>query len=174
MFAISNKYHSYKDFKKAFITVEGSDKYINKIKELIENLGNKVKIISWENKSEYHLSAVMVSNHILALVDAAKDLLNKCGFNDNEAIEALYPLIINNINNIKLNGILNSLTGPIERGDVKTVINHMKCLNKSDTELYMLISQKLIDIAKVKNKDKDYKDLEEVMGGKYDKYSCNI
>lgn len=165
MFAISNKYNSYKDLKKAFITVEGSQKHINKIKAFIESLGNKVKIISWENKSEYHLSSVLVSNHVLALINISKNLLINCGFNDEEAIEALYPLIINNINNIKCSGILNSLTGPIERGDVKTVINHMKCLNEGDRELYRLISKKLIDIAKVKNKDKDYRELEEVIGG---------
>ena len=166
MFAISDKYNSYKDLNKAFITIEGSEKYLLKIKEYIEGFGNKAQIISWENKAMYHLASVVVSNHVIALAELGNELLIKCGFSEKEAINALYPLMLNNIKNIGEKGIRESLTGPIERGDSETIIRHMNCLNEEDKELYKLLSKKLVNIAKEKNKDRNYSNLEKIIGEK--------
>lgn len=166
MFAISDKYNSYKNLNKAFITIEGSEKYLLKIKEYIERLGNKVQIISWENKSMYHLASVVVSNHVIALAELGNELLMKCGFSEMEAMSALYPLMLNNIKNIGEKGIKESLTGPVERGDSDTIIRHMNCLNEEDKELYKLLSKKLVNIAKEKNKNRNYSNLEKIIGEK--------
>ena len=53
MFAINDKYNSYKDLPNAFITIEGHKEYQEKLKQLFLSLGNKVQIISKENKSLY-------------------------------------------------------------------------------------------------------------------------
>lgn len=164
MFAISDKYNSYKDLKKAFITIEGDSKYLDDLKMLIESLGNKVKVISKENKALYHAASVTVSNQVIALIQYAVEYLENCGFQSQEALEALYPLIINNLNNVKEKGLINSLTGPIERGDVNTVKAHLNFLDSDKGELYKLLSRKLVEIAKIKNSEKNYNDLEEVLG----------
>ena len=78
--------------------------------------------------------------------------------------QALYPLIEFNLRNIKERGPVNSLTGPIERGDLTTVINHLSVLREEDKELYRLLSKNILKIAKVKNLERDYKNLEEYLG----------
>ena len=98
------------------------------------------------------------------MVQFAVDLLGRCGFDNNEAIEALYPLMSNNILNIKNNGLINSLTGPVERNDVDTIKKHINNLNEEDRELYKLLTKRIIKIAKVKNIENDYSDLENMMG----------
>ena len=95
--------------------------YLLKIKEYIEGFGNKAQIISWENKAMYHLASVVVSNHVIALAALGNELLIKCGISEKEAINALYPLMLNNIKNVGKKGIRESLTGPIERGDSETI-----------------------------------------------------
>ena len=50
MFAINDKYNSYKDLPNAFITIEGHKEYQEKLKQLFLSLGNKVQIISKEKK----------------------------------------------------------------------------------------------------------------------------
>ena len=80
------------------------------------------------------------------------------------AIKALYPLIENNLRNVKERGAVNSLTGPIERGDLSTVINHLNVIPEEDKELYRLLSKNILKIAKVKNLNRDYKNLEEYLG----------
>ncbi|MGG7179179.1 Rossmann-like and DUF2520 domain-containing protein [Clostridium paraputrificum] len=164
MFAISNKYNSHKQLKEAFITIEGPNKYIKDIKNMIEGLGNKTQVISWKNKSEYHAASVFVSNHVIALAETGSSLLKKCGFSDEEALSALKPLMINNIQNIVEKGTINSLTGPIERGDINTIKRHLESLSEDDRELYRLLSKKLISIGKVKNINRDYSKLEKMMG----------
>ena len=93
-------------------------------------------------------------------------VLKDCGFNEEEALEALYPLIINNIKNVQERGIVNSLTGPIERGDVETINNHLQCFKEADRELYRLLSRKLLAIAKKKNQGRNYEEIEYTIGEK--------
>lgn len=164
LFAFSDKYNSHKKLSEAFITIEGSKKYIEYFKGFFMSLGNKVKIISKENKDKYHASAVFASNEIIALIKIAVDLLKDCGFSEEEGTSALYPLIINNINNVYSNGIVKALTGPIERGDAITIKKHLKCLNEEDTKIYKLLSKKLLEISKIKNENRDYTELENVIG----------
>lgn len=166
MLAISDKYNSYKNLKEAFITIEGHEKYRNKFKRLIESLGNKATIISNENKALYHAASVIVSNLVLGLINNGVSYLEQCGFKEEEAINALYPLIIFNVKNIREKGIKNSLTGPIERGDLSTIKSHCKSLSSEDEIMYKILSKNILEIAKVKNKNRDYKELEEYLGGK--------
>lgn len=164
MFAISDKYNSYKNLSKAFITIEGHEKYIEYLKSLFLYLGNDVAIINKENKVLYHAASVTVSNLVLGLINTGIKYLEACGFTKEGAIKALYPLIEYNLINIKEKGVVNSLTGPIERGDLSTVINHLNVIPEEDKELYRLLSKNILKIAKIKNQDRDYKNLEEYLG----------
>ena len=164
MFAISDKYNSYKDLSQAFITIEGNEKHIEYLKMLFSHLGNDVAIINKENKILYHAASVTVSNLVLGLINNGVNYLEECGFTKEMAIKALYPLIENNLRNIKERGAVKSLTGPIERGDLSTVINHLNVIREEDKELYRLLSKNILKIAKVKNKNINYKNLEEYLG----------
>lgn len=164
MFAISDKYNSYKDLSQAFITIEGHEKHIKYFKMLFTKLGNGVAVISKDNKTLYHAASVTVSNLVLGLINNGVNYLEECGFTKEMAMEALYPLIEFNLKNIKERGTVNSLTGPIERGDLTTVINHLNVLREEDKELYRLLSKNILKIAKVKNLERDYKNLEEYLG----------
>lgn len=164
MFAFSDKYKSHKFLKNAFITIEGSLGGMKKIIGLIENLGNKFKVISDNDKARYHLASTIVSNHVLGLINEGINQLKICGFSEGEAKEALYPLVNNNISNIFDNGVINSLTGPVERADGITLNKHLECLDEEDKSLYKMLSRKLIGIAEDKNKGRDYKEIKLMMG----------
>ena len=127
---------------------------------LFKSLGNNVQVISKENKVLYHAAAVTSSNLVLGLIKDGINYLVKCGFSEKSAMEALYPLISFNISNVKDKGITNSLTGPIERGDLSTVKEHLSVIDSSNVESYKMLSKKILDIAKIKNKDRDYKVIE--------------
>ncbi|MEG0306718.1 MAG: Rossmann-like and DUF2520 domain-containing protein [Clostridium sp.] len=164
MFALSDKYNSYKNFKNAFITIEGHEKYIDELVTMIKNMGNQVKIIDKENKSLYHLASVMSSNLVLGLISNGVNCLKQCGFSEELAIDALYPLITNNIENIKASGTVKSLTGPLERGDLNTIKCHSSCLDDEDKNLYKALNKNLLKVAKEKNKSRDYSKIERFLG----------
>ena len=164
MFAISSKYDSYKDLQKSFITIEGHEKYKEFLKELFVSLGNEVAIITSHNKPLYHVASVMVSNLVLGLINNGVTYLQQCGFTEEMAVKALFPLIEFNLKNIKDNGVVKSLTGPVERGDSDTIIGHCKVLNDDDKKLYKLLSKNILQIAEVKNPGRDYNDLKLILG----------
>ncbi len=164
MFAISDKYNSYKNLSKAFITIEGHEKYINYLEVLFKGLGNNVAVIDNKSKSLYHVASVFASNLVLGLINNGVKYLKQCGFEEDEAIKALFPLIEFNLSNIKEKGVVDSLTGPIERGDLTTVISHCEALNSSDRELYKKLSKNILEIAKIKNSNRDYEKLERFLG----------
>ncbi|MDP4179147.1 MAG: DUF2520 domain-containing protein [Bacillota bacterium] len=157
LFPISDKFESYKFLKNALFTIEGNDKYVKELTELFNNMGNKIIVMKNSDKTLYHLAAVTVSNLFCGLINRSVSYLMEYGFSENDAVEALYPLIAANINNIKENGIVNALTGPVERGDVNTLKKHLSVIPKDHESTYKDLSMELIKIAKIKNEHRDYK-----------------
>ena len=170
LFAISDKLNSYKEISGAFFTLEGSEGRLYHMETMLKQLGNPVQVISPEYKATYHSAAVFVSNFMVALAKTGVDLLVDCGFDCDLALSALAPLMEGNIKNIISNGIVKSLTGPVERCDIDTVACHLSCLKGNDRELYVLLSEKLTEIAKMKNPERNYTNLEKMIGGQNEKY----
>ncbi len=113
---------------------------------LIKILGNKFFIRSKETSSIYHLANVFVSNLMLSLLDIGTSYLIKLGLNEDEALNAIKPLVEGNIKSICEKGFANSLTGPVLRGDVTTIAKHISILDKKDKELYKILSLNLLNL----------------------------
>lgn len=175
LYPICSKYVGYKDLKASYFSLEGSEKYLDDIKALMNSCGNEVILLNTHNKSLYHAAAVMSSNLILSLIDISINLLKSCGFHEAEAKNAIMPLIESNINNIKNNPLKDALTGPVERNDVDTVKNHLDNLDFETQLIYKALSKNLISIAEMKNPHEDYKLLKEIIGGSFnEKYHTKL
>lgn len=164
LFPINNKYNSYKELKDAFFCLEGDEKAIGCWKLILENLGFKTKIILGKDKVRYHISCVIASNLMCALVQESLDLLKKCGFEEKEALEALAPLLKSNMEHIVQGGTTKALTGPIERNDIETIKKHLFYLKKEDQkEIYTTLSKKLIELAKIKHPENSYDEVKNIL-----------
>jgi predicted short-subunit dehydrogenase-like oxidoreductase (DUF2520 family) len=66
------------------------------------------------------------------------------------------PIINSTLKNIKKDNVVKSLSGPIERGDLKTIKNHLKSLTGRNKKLYKLsyIAQSLTLIQVMKKKSR--------------------
>ncbi|MFC2947761.1 Rossmann-like and DUF2520 domain-containing protein [Virgibacillus sediminis] len=159
LFAINDKYHSYKELSKSFFTIEGHEKYLNHLSRLFESFGNQVAVIQAEDKIRYHASAAMVSNLYVGLVSLGEKMLIDCGFTPDNAHQALIPLIQENTNNILSYGPRDALTGPIERNDLFTILNHLRVLDPQEKEVYKALSRQVLNIAKEKHKDRDFEEI---------------
>ena len=162
LFAVSDKFHSYKELTGAYFTIEG-DAAKDDIMELFRGLGNPICQITAENKVRYHLAAAIASNHMVALLDQSISMLQECGFSEEGARQALTPIVKGNVAHILETGTTASLTGPVERADLTTILKHLSCLNEEDQMLYRLLSGKLMEIGKRRNPDRDYSVLEEAL-----------
>lgn len=87
--------------------------------------------IKSENKSLYHLAGVYSSNFLSGNMFIAEKLLSNILNGESiEQFELLAPIIEATLKNIKENGPVKSLSGPVERGDIFTVKKHIAALNK--------------------------------------------
>ncbi len=164
LFSCSSKTSSYKKLYDALITIEGSREHLQEVEELFKRLGNSTRIIDSTQKIKYHAAAVFASNQPLALAGQGADILEQCGFTRDEAIKAVLFLMSHAIENIEKQGLEEALTGPVERNDIMTVKKHLKALSEEEKNIYISLSRKLIKIAKIKNPEKNYIELEELLG----------
>lgn len=164
LFPISSKYESWKRIGRAYFCIEGDSRRLESWKEFFEKLGNPVKILSAEHKIQYHAACAAASNLVCALIAESTELLEKCGFTQQQALSALEPLITANIGSIIKTDPASALTGPVERCDCETVRRHLGCFEEeTDRELYRFASQKLITLARVRHPETDYSELEKVL-----------
>lgn len=105
---------------------EGDEGAIPVIERFAKNIGLKPVQIASKSKALYHAAAVMACNYLVALMDSAVVLAENAGIDRTTAWSALEPLVTTTLNNITKMGTTNSLTGPIARGDVKTISRHLQ------------------------------------------------
>lgn len=163
LFAVSDKYHSYKELSGSYFTIEGSTEKIKDMKALFESFGNIVCVISKEDKVKYHGAAAIASNLVVGLIGLSEQLLMECGFDKESAHNALSPIIKGNVEHIINDGCEKALTGPIERNDIETVKKHLAVFKGNNEAVYKTVSRQVLDIAKMKNKDRDYSKMEEIL-----------
>jgi predicted short-subunit dehydrogenase-like oxidoreductase (DUF2520 family) len=163
MFPFNSKTIPYESLRNAFFTVEGDDIYRDMLVEWISAFGNQVKAMDGENKTSYHAAAVMASNQVVALMEIATNLLNKCQFTEKEALDALKPLAMSNLENILEVGTTKALTGPVERNDVQTVAKHLNVLDEEEKAVYKACSNILLHITDRKYSDRNEIELKKLL-----------
>ena len=167
LYAINDKFTSWKNLTHAYFAIEGSAGHLDQITAIFKRAGNTVITMDTNQKALYHAAAVMASNLVTSLFDLSSQMLTKCGFTKENAVQALLPLLTGNVANIATFGTKGALTGPIERNDVQTVQNHLLAFKQNDEfmaqEIYKLLSQNLIKLAQEKYSSRDYTKLREVV-----------
>lgn len=160
LLAVNSRLQSYREFSQALFTIEGEAASGSKPATLLASCGNRVVVIEAKDKVRYHAAAVLGSNLILGLAECAMEELQQCGFARDEAREALAPFMLANLAHLKEHRIEDCLTGPVERGDVRTVQKHMDVLEGTNREAYRLLSEKALVLARARNPERDYGELE--------------
>lgn len=163
IYAFSNKFSAYQHFSEVSFTMEGTG--ASKMKSFFEALGHKVRLIDKQDKIKYHAAMSLASNHVLALIYTSVQLLEECGFESKEAYEALQYIVVENVKAGMESGVVEALTGPVERNDKDTVKKHLQILSQEDAEIYRALGKKLIEIAENKNPGMDYKKMKEIIIG---------
>jgi predicted short-subunit dehydrogenase-like oxidoreductase (DUF2520 family) len=161
LYAFAKTSENNNELEKSCFSVEGNSNKMDIIIEFMNKLGNKFFILKTDKKVFYHLSAVFVSNFVLGLFSIGEDFMKHCEVSEEDAMNALMPLVLANIDNIIKKGCIQSLTGPVERNDIGTVCRHLDFLPKQYKEIYIQLTAVLINIAKQKHPQRDYSILEQ-------------
>jgi predicted short-subunit dehydrogenase-like oxidoreductase (DUF2520 family) len=134
-------------------SVEGDAEAVDAAKNIAEDLGSYSVTIKTEAKMLYHASAVVASNYLVTLLDLSLELIRQAGVTDEDAFRGLKPLIDGTLSNIGKMGVRNALTGPIARGDIQTIENHLSEIGSKAPQLlslYRTLGLHTVEIARGK------------------------
>ncbi len=115
-------------------TLEGETQAVRVARRIARALGGSPVLISGSKKLLYHAAAAMAAGHVLAVEEAATQLLLSLGMKRSEAIRALLPLSRQVLENFERLGPRAAWTGPLSRGDHKVVRAHLNALRESPNE----------------------------------------
>lgn len=135
-------------------SIEGDTQNEN-IKRILIAMGNEIIELSKENKVKYHIAACISSNYLVTLLNSSIEIFDEIGIDRKTAIKALMPLINGALSNFESFNLEDALTGPIKRGDYKTIERHVNDLENSKfKELYEVMGRYTIPIANKSGTDK--------------------
>jgi len=122
---------------------------------LVKSLGGGIIEVENNKKPLYHAAACVASNYLVTLINYAVLIHKKMGIKPEDSLKGLMGLVEDTVSNIKKMGTEKSLTGPIARGDVGTIKEHVKSFNeffsKEDSALYRMMG---IETSKIAHQNK--------------------
>ncbi len=115
--------------------IEGDRRAVATARRMARALGGLVVTIKGGDKPAYHAAGAFVAGHILAVAEAATQVLMALGFTRRRATGALLPLARQMLENLERLGPRATWTGPLSRGDYCTVAKHASALEEFPGEV---------------------------------------
>lgn len=138
-------------FRGAYFCVEGEEGAVVMAETIVADLGGISFSIDTKFKTLYHASAVTACGHLVALFDAAVEMMSKCGLGSEEAKKILLPLVKSTVQNLNEQNTSAALTGTFARADLETFNEHLKALNENVSdellEIYLLLGERSLELA---------------------------
>lgn len=147
--SFANVKEAVKILPSSIFNLEGDPKAIPILTEMVQELGGKPLTIATREKPLYHAAAVVACNLLVTLVYLSYRLFEAIDIPQEDAAQALLPLIKGTVNNIEHLGPAKALTGPIARGDVGVIRGHLDALKTVDprfTDIYCAISRLTVEV----------------------------
>ena len=128
--------------------MDGDPEAVEVGERIARDFGGVPFMVPPEMRTLYHLSGVFACNFVAALAGISADLLSNTGMNRDQALNALYPLMLTTLRNIHQNGLPEAITGPVRRGDQQTIRRHLEALNgdNANKEVYRVLSRELVEM----------------------------
>lgn len=109
--------------------------------QLARALGARPFTVDDAHRATYHAAASFSSNFVLAVLDAAEQLAAEAGIPTDDARQLLAPLVRRSVDNWADVGAQAALTGPIARGDARTLARQRDAVDADAPHLNGLFAE---------------------------------
>jgi predicted short-subunit dehydrogenase-like oxidoreductase (DUF2520 family) len=133
-----------------YYAIEGNDRAMTWAIHMVDKLQGKLLLIPTGRKVLYHIAGVFAANYLVVLVHMALSIMEEIGESPEDSYQAFLPLMVSALQNIEEFGTAASLTGPIARGDEKTIRAHIDALDQLPPEIlrvYKILGQEAVNLA---------------------------
>ena len=146
--AVADPWHAGDRLHGVAFAVAGEPAAMNAARRLANALGGSTLVIPPTMRPVYHAATALASSHLVALAAAAVRTLARTGVPEEDALQALLPLMQGTLENVRQLGVPASLTGPIALGDTDAVRLHLARLSPRERVLYCDLGRELLELAR--------------------------
>jgi len=107
-------------------------------RDLALALGAEPALLAEDARTLYHAAACMASNYLVALEHIAESMFVRAGLPADTALTAFLPLVRGAVDNLVAHGTIEALTGPLSRGDISTIEQHLAALREQMPDIETL------------------------------------
>ena len=135
--------------------LEGDAAAAQVARRIVRALGGRSFALRAERKAAYHAWATMTSPLFLAFLVTLEEAAHAAGLTRQQARRMSLPIIRQTLENYSRLGSAQSFSGPLVRGDAKTVAKHLAVLKKQPgaREVYVALARAAIRGLPVKNRE---------------------
>jgi predicted short-subunit dehydrogenase-like oxidoreductase (DUF2520 family) len=126
------------------LIVDGDAVAVERASRLARAIGMKPRHWKRVDRVAYHAAACLVANGAAALCAGGAHILEQSGAPRRELWAAIGPLLRSVADNVTRLGVPSALTGPVRRGDPKTIAAHLRWLKGAPApldELYRTVAR---------------------------------
>lgn len=134
----------------ATVAIEGDDQLATLLAEMAEAIGATAVRLAPGSKAAYHAAAVLAAGGFVALLDAIVELGAVAGLDEQGSLAIYGRLAEQTLANARALGVARALTGPITRGDVGTVTDHLAAMRvhaPGALRLYIALAEREVALA---------------------------
>lgn len=133
------------------MTIEAPAPLLQTLQALAVAIGCRPLTIPTGERMRYHAGANYAASFLLCLLDEATQLWRAIGMPNDEARDALWPLVMGTLSAARERGLPGALAGPVSRGDAGIVARHTQALAEMGGDhalLYGLLTQRATGLAR--------------------------
>jgi predicted short-subunit dehydrogenase-like oxidoreductase (DUF2520 family) len=145
---LSNPAKHLAHIKGIYYGIEAAANSIKQVEKIVQDVGGKSIVIPEELKPLYHTTCVFASNYLTMFLNTVSELSQIMQL-PRQWTEVFGPLMSTTMENVIKTSPSSALTGPIVRGDIKTVGLHLESLSKYAPYLLPLYTTSGIEAARI-------------------------
>ncbi|GAB6847907.1 Rossmann-like and DUF2520 domain-containing protein [Paraburkholderia kururiensis] len=133
------------------VTIEADGRLKDALTDLARALGCHPLSIPPGGRMLYHAAAHYAASFALCSLAECVALWRKLGFDENDALRAVLPMLSGTIETARDKGLVNALAGPVSRGDAGVVEKQLALLESlggDHAPLYALMTRRAIQLAR--------------------------
>jgi predicted short-subunit dehydrogenase-like oxidoreductase (DUF2520 family) len=134
--------------------IEGSQKAVRAARAIVRDLRGQPFNIQKQHKAAYHAWGMFASPLLTALLAASERVAGAAGISRRTASERMLPILKQTLANYALLGAPGAFSGPIARGDLATVKQHLNVLRgiPGAREVYIALARAALRDLPAKNR----------------------
>jgi len=139
------------EFAGTACVAEGDPAVLEGLRTVFEGIGGVWMPVQDVNRGLYHASVSIISNITKAVAWKAQNWLVHSGLTETMAADVTQKLLASTLEDVSRSGARQSITGPVVRGDTRTIEAHLAALQSAypqDLDVYRVLARTVLELAR--------------------------